>query len=466
MSRKFQVKVIPSEWIVNDGFRLDCGPYLAGAIEAKELLRKFKNEPLKEISNGIFHAGRESRMWVDNAEYGIPFLGSTDILGADNENLPFISKKQVKANPAMLLHEGMSLITRSGTIGRMAYCRSDLDGMACSEHAMRVVPNEAKVKPGYLYAYLSSRFGIPIVISGTYGSIIQSIEPQHLADIPVPRLGAVEQQAHDLVQRAANNLTESSSLMKVATKQLFYATGLVEPKRQEYLGDNRRLGWAESSHNAFSLRALYYDPRVKELMGQVTSIPFSKLGEIVLRDNFEGHIIFKRIDSDEENGIMLLGQRDAFQLRPVGRWISKKSIVGLGLEVPPNTTIIACHGTLGENELYCRAAYVTTRSANYAYSGDFYRCIPKADLIPPGYLYAFLRSNFAFRLIRAMSTGSKQQYQHPVLMAEMPIPRLDNHSEAEIGDKVEKAAKLRDSALELEDQARALVERAIEEGGQ
>jgi len=67
-------------------------------------------------------------------------------------------------------------------------------------------------------------------------------------------------------------------------------------------------------------------------------------------------------------------------------------------------------------------------------------------------------------MIRAMSTGSKQQYQHPVLMANMPIPRLEDDKESEIASMVDRAAYLRDHALELEDQATALVERAIEAG--
>ncbi|MHC5830793.1 MAG: restriction endonuclease subunit S domain-containing protein, partial [Nostoc sp.] len=81
----------------------------------------------------------------------------------------------------------------------MVYVRSDMAGMACTEHAMRVVPDVEKILPGYLYAYLSSKFGVTLVISGTYGSIIQGIEPQHLADLPVPRLGAdIEEKVHKI----------------------------------------------------------------------------------------------------------------------------------------------------------------------------------------------------------------------------------------------------------------------------
>lgn len=389
------------------------------------------------------------------------------MLQADITNLPMISSKDAHSARLRYLkvEEGMTLITCSGSTGRMAFARKDMAGCWSNQDIMKVVADRSKILPGYLFAYLSSRFGVPIVVSGTYGAIIQHIEPHHIADLPVPRLGAVEGQAHTLVQQSADGLSESSRLMQTATTLLFEECGLQESENHNYLADCRRQGWTESSFNAFSLRALNYDPRAKELWNAIRNIRHDCLGDLVDRANFEGHIVFKRIDANPEHSLMLVGQRDAFQLRPDGRWISKKSIEGLGLQVPPGTTVIPCHGTFGESELYCRAALVTKRSSQYAYSGDFYRCIPKDDAIASGYLYAFLRSRFAFRMIRSMSTGSKQQYQHPVLMANMPIPRLDDTKEQEIASMVDHASYLRDHALDLEDEARSLVERTIEEGG-
>src|SRR5262249_6979216 len=150
--------------------------------------------------------------WVESPEFGVPFMGSTDILASDLSHLPLLSKKQVIANPDFIVRTGWTLITRSGTIGRMAYARPDMYGIACSEHVMRVEPNAAKVKRGFIFAYLSSRFGLPIVLSGTYGSIIQSIEPHHIADLPVPRLSEIETQADDLIEQAANKRVEASDI--------------------------------------------------------------------------------------------------------------------------------------------------------------------------------------------------------------------------------------------------------------
>ena len=87
----------------------------------------------------------------------------------------------------------------------MAYVRPDMDGMwSFSEHVMNVVPDPDRILPGYLYAFLSSKFGVPLVVGGTYGAIIQHIEPHHIANLPVPRLGEkIETRVHRLIQEAA-----------------------------------------------------------------------------------------------------------------------------------------------------------------------------------------------------------------------------------------------------------------------
>src|SRR5205807_610225 len=161
-------------------------------------------ETLHELTKGglqgIYHAGREGRTYVKNPAHGVPFLGSTDILVADLSWLSLLARKQVAANLRFTIQEGWILITRSGTIGKMAYTRKEMAGMACSEDVMRVVPDPDKILPGYLYAYLSSRFGVPLIVSGTYGAIIQHIEPNHIAKLPVPIAPEnLQRKAHDLI---------------------------------------------------------------------------------------------------------------------------------------------------------------------------------------------------------------------------------------------------------------------------
>lgn len=226
---------VMSSWIESNGRRLDSRPYLSGAFEAKVLLEKLKakKEPLQSLTlggmNGLINAGRISRNCVNDSNYGVPFLSSTDILQSDLSNVSLISKKAVQLNPKLIIKEGWTLITRSGTIGRIAYCRPDMSGMACTEDVLRVVPDPDKILPGYLYAYLSSSFGVPLIVFGTYGAIIQHIEPHHIAELPVPRLGKrIEEQAHNNIAEAPRLRTEYQTQMKEATQRLFSSVGLTD----------------------------------------------------------------------------------------------------------------------------------------------------------------------------------------------------------------------------------------------
>src|SRR5215467_13614044 len=97
----------------------------------------------------------------------------------------------------------------------MAYTRPKMDGMWSSQDVLKVVPAPGRILPGYLYAFLSSKFGVPPVVGGTYGAIIQHIEPHHIANLPVPRLSEeIEAKAHRLVREAAELRTRAARTME------------------------------------------------------------------------------------------------------------------------------------------------------------------------------------------------------------------------------------------------------------
>jgi type I restriction enzyme S subunit len=411
---------------------------------------------------GVYFAGRESAQWVDSPQYGVPFISGGDLQKADLTDTSFISKMQVETNPAFLIHKGMTLITRSGSIGKTAYARADMDGMTTSD-PLRVVPDPNKIPSGYLYAFLSSKFGVPLIASGASGAVIKHLDPVDILEIPVPRLSdALEDEIHELVEIAGQSLTTFGQLLRKATESVLQETGIADIPRHEWLEDSTRFGWSQTGIRSESLRALNYDRRLAAHFKKIRAGKHSQLGDLCDPEYFHGHTVFTRIDSDEEFGVKLVGQREAFRVWPEGRTIARSSIEGLGLLVQPGTTLIPSHGTFGEFELYCRAAYVTKRTSAYAFSGDFYRCVPRLDTIPPGYLFAFMRSEVAFRMLRSISAGGKQQYQHPTLMYELPIPRLDKSREKEIGKLIDRAATEFDHALDCEEKARQLLEQKIE----
>jgi hypothetical protein len=274
-------------------------------MESKLLLAQLPvaKVPLCKLTRGgmagIFNGPRFPRSYVIDETQGVPFLGSTDILSADLSYLPTLSKHQVKAQPELLIDEGWTLISCSGTIGRIAVSRPDMKGMAGSQHFMRVVPDREAVHPGYLHAYLASCFGVPLIVSGTYGSIIQHIEPAHIANLPVPRLGdRIETLAHQKVAEAARLRSQYQDQVRSATRKLFESVDLKDITSGIWHNGSSDVGFVREISSTASLRALNFNPRFLQLCESIRSSSSRPLGELCKQGTLHRGGRHKRIDAD------------------------------------------------------------------------------------------------------------------------------------------------------------------------
>lgn len=471
MSRKFQCKAIPSTWLESNGRRLDCGPYMSGAAEIRELLKKHKTELLPSLTSGqeggIYYGSRSSRNYVTSSEHGVPFLTTTFLMQADLTRLPLISRKDALSKKMVIqrVKEGMTLITRSGTVGRIVYSRPDMTGIWSNEDIIKLTSDPNKIRSGYLNAYLCTRFGVPFVVSGKYGSVISHLEPEHSSDLMVPRLAdEIEQRAHDLVEEASNLLVKYQKNLNEATQLYFDSVGLRDITPSEWHTWGADLGFTAPA-GIQSLRALNFNPRYQKITDKIKTTSWTTLGKICNPSSIKRGGRFLRIDGDPEFSYLMIGQKQIFWLRPEGRWIAKK-FINKDLIVKPGTTLIAAVGTLEDSEKYCRSEFIWGKGAEKAYSEHFYQVLPKDDVMPSGCLFAFMRSETAFRMLRSISYGTKLQIQRSDFLCDLPIPYP---KEKEIRDTIHKlvveAYEAKDRAIELEDQARTLVEHAIEEGG-
>ena len=465
-----KVRTIPSGWLRQNGRRFDPGPYLSGAIEAKVRLERLacRKDRLADLTagheGGIYNGPHFSRRFVTDPRYGVPFLGSASMLRADLSNLPLLRKKDAYSPKLVHLRvrTGMTLISCSGTIGRMVYARPDMDGMWSSQDIMKVVPDPEKVPPGYLYAFLSSKYGVPLVTSGTYGSIIQHIEPEHIADLPVPRLGDdLEQRVHELVEEAAVLLTTYQRGIRGATALFFDSVGLADLSDAEWHSRGPDLGFSQRFPKVRSFRALNYNPRFQALCATIKGGPWKPLGDICLRGTLKRGGRFKRIDADPEYAYQLVGQKQLFWLCPIGRWVARWALKDVLVE--PGTILVAAQGTLGESELYCRAEFAWGPSCRLAYSEHILRVVADENIMPRGCLYAFMRSETAFRMLRSISFGTKLQDHHPAFLRELPVPLPPQEKQEQVHEMIVDAYRDRHKAVALLAEATGLVERTIEE---
>ena len=163
-------------------------------------------------------------------------------------------------------------------------------------------------------------------------------------------------------------------------------------------------------------------------------------------------------------GIEFIGQKDLFGLRKIGKWISKVPIGSIETEaVKDGTILIAGVGTNAETEVFGRCEYIWKNFEGKIPAAEIIRVDVNPEVIDSGYLYAFLSSEYGFRLLRSTITGTKLCRFIEPLMMELPIPLPESKSEmTNIGNMIRQAYDFRSKALDLEDQAQALISQLLE----
>ena len=75
----------------------------------------------------------------------------------------------------------------------------------------------------------------------------------------MPRLGDVEDRAHELIQQAADLRVEAAAQIRAATERFLLASGLEDIPAHEWQEKSGRIGFA-ASVTKVSLRAINYIP--------------------------------------------------------------------------------------------------------------------------------------------------------------------------------------------------------------
>ncbi|MGV9925188.1 methylation-associated defense system restriction endonuclease subunit S MAD5 [Nocardia rhamnosiphila] len=452
---------VRASWLVDQGFRLDPGPFISETYAARMTLKRVPNsDQLGDVTKRIFRPGIFKREYTHSRPNGVPFLTSAGILESDLSYAPRITKRSFESDSKLKIHPGWTLITCAGmNAGRVTYARLDMEGSACSQHIIRAVPANS-VPAGYLYTFLASRYGTAMIKGGIYGSSIKHIEPPHLVDIPVPRLGhEIESRIDSLIQQAMKLRSQYQVGVVSATEDLFHSAGIPDLLDYSWHDEPGDTGFVVSGLNANSIRALNYSPRAAQLIERIRAVEHRSLGEICRGGILERGKQFKRVDSDPEHGVCLISQRQGSWMRPEGRWINPTTAPA-GIIVPDETVLMTAQGG---GESFCRPLLVAGKWKKYAYTEHFLRIRSGDPIISGPYLFAYLRSEVAFRVMQSVSAGSMQQDIHYYLRQELPVPLCDNESQVRITETVREAYRCRDEADALENEAMTALEKAIRE---
>jgi type I restriction-modification system DNA methylase subunit len=140
---------------------------------------------LEDLVKSIFYPVRFKRDYVEPYQGAVPFFGGADINQLITETGKWISPNHPKIKE-LKVKKNWLLITRSGSTGIISSVPEAWDGFAMSEHIIRIVPDEKKLNPYYLLAFLRSKYCQEIIAKGVFGSVIDEIDPNALSKIMVP----------------------------------------------------------------------------------------------------------------------------------------------------------------------------------------------------------------------------------------------------------------------------------------
>ena len=181
------------------------------------------------ISREVILPGRFKRVYVDEG-HGRGFIGGKQLYELDPANKKYLSNVHhgSRISKQLELHENMTLVTCSGTIGKVTLVPKHWENWAANQHIIRIVPTSDDMA-GYLYIFLASDYAQPLIRRFTYGSVVDEIDDHHVRRIAVPLLKdrAAQKKINDLAMAANAKRYEAYCLeqdaLKILNEQVIFA---------------------------------------------------------------------------------------------------------------------------------------------------------------------------------------------------------------------------------------------------
>lgn len=464
-----QIFEVPGHWLSEGECRLNASFYSQDVIAARLLLRKVVDKGvtttrLVDLTDEIFMPAL--KITIPFTDYGEPYL-------TQSEAEFFLPKSRKKINLAKVenpdrwyVRSGVILISQSGTIGRVTIATKYLERLVISPNPIRLIANE-EVR-GYLYAFLSSWIGSTLIKSPKYGVTVDHILPHHLYNIPVPRIGELEEEINQKILEAHRLREEAQELLLKAEEMIYSELGLqkIDEDDVKYFGGEKgrivKSFVIEASELNLRLDASYHIPLchlaiqnlIKEKSGTIR-----RLGGVA--DSFVPPRFKRAYVKDPSDGVPLLQGRHIPQVKPQGINYVRTNMKNLeSYIVRKNWILTTCSGTIG------RLSLVRDYWDGWAATNHLLRIIPGEDKIHPGYLTAFLLSIYGQMQFQCLiyggvvdEIGEAGELFNDILVLKPKNKDIEN----KIGNLAFEAYDKRDKANQIEDEAIKLLERRLRE---
>ncbi len=439
--------------------RFDPSFHLSDAIILRE---KIENVPFEQVSiadatENVFLGNIFSRIFVKDTEYGIPYLAASDTVLANLDTGRYLSKKQASALSYLMLKKDWIVVTCSGTIGNVTYTNSSFENHIATHDLIRIIPNDNKIRRGYLYAFLASKYGYNQLTQSQFGGVVKHINADHVRNIKVPCFAdTFQQEVDDLIQEAARLREEAAEVLEKAKQTLKTFIKAYFKKNNYKTSIVKSKSILTSLQHRLDPPALMNDGifAMKEVTSRMSSEIIANINARVSRPG-----IFKRIYV--ENGIPYIKGSEIFLNNPFRRCehLSRTRTPFIDeMTLYEGQILITCAGSVGNIKMITKE-YEDKKAIG---SQDIIRLVSNDELFTKEYLFTYLQLPFVNDYIQSMKYGSVIERIEPFHVESIPVVSPTKELSKEITAVVRQYMDCTYRAFNAEEKAINMVEQEIE----
>lgn len=449
---------VPASLLLAGERRMEAENYLSSGYAARIAIESRKG--------GWSSLGALARVWQPNRlkgiqvskEFGTPFLAATQAFDLRPTPRKWLSLDRTENANERFVTTGDILVTCSGSVGRSTLAYSAHENVLISHDLLRIEPERPETW-GWLYAYLRSPTAQAMMIAAQYGQIIKHLEVPHLAALPVlvlrdDLLGSFNDRAKKLL--AARNA--AYELRVKADEQFAGVIGKV------VISEDMETGFERKAADVFAgrrrMEAGFHSPIAHAILRRFHKMrfPVESLGDLAERVWWMTR--FKRVFGQE--GVPYLSADELFSLNaPITkRVLIEQTENSAEFFVKTGWLVMACSGQI--YGLNGSVALMTKRQEGAFLSHDLVRIVPRTERIHPGYLLTALSHPELGRpLVIRHAYGTSIPHLDPADVATIPIVRLGDKVETEIGETRAAAVEMQGQADDIENELALDSERLI-----
>lgn len=216
------VREVGLSQILGRRLRLDADSFCGPINIADTVLSRYPSDELQSLVTDVYLPPRVARTFGDG---GVPFAMPSDLFDVNAIPAKRIYARLIPNHELFMLKPGELIMVRSGQkyglIGRVMMLTENHRGTFGSDDPIRIVPNERKIRTGYLLTFLNDpALGRPSVVRNAYGTSVPHLDVGDIKRLSIPRIGIKAESAiADLMDKSVETSALADRLENEAIRR-------------------------------------------------------------------------------------------------------------------------------------------------------------------------------------------------------------------------------------------------------